>query len=168
MKKQDFIEYYEGNKASLCEQFGAYLYFLSNEIITLSTIEERVSSLGYEVERKHSRNCNSYYTIIKWEGKEIGVIDIQGFPSIEIYKGNRIKHATKFAKLEGTIEPIKGVHRILDWHDVKGKFHILAGGETIIHFLPLDLSTDTVIDFLTKVELIDKVEEFKKHELNII
>ena len=164
--KKEFIEYYEGIKARLCEKFGSYLYFLSNDIITLNTIEEKVSSLGYGVERKH--NSGIYYTTITWEEKEIGVINIQGsFPSIEVFKGNRTKHATKFAKLEGVIEPIMGIHRVLDWHEVKGKFHILAGGETIIHFLPLDISVETVIDFLTKVKMIDKVEEFKKHENGI-
>lgn len=164
MTKEDFIGRMSKIKNPLCEKYGAFLYFIASDVINISHMEKVCENMGYTTKRKRFEGDSTrIYSEIYHDDKHIGVIDNQGLPSVEIYKRNG-KHAAKISAHETIIEPIEGVHRILDWHTTKGKFHKLAGGEVVLHFLPVDITDEMMNDFLTKTKLIDKVGEFKKHE----
>jgi len=164
MTKENFMSRWNNIKNPLCEKYGVLLYFLASDVINISHMEKVCEEMGYKTKRKQFEGAPTMaFSEIYHEDKHIGNIDNQGLPSVQIYKRNG-KHATKISAHETIIEPIKGVHRILDWHTTKGKFHKLAGGEIVLHFLPVDITDEIMNDFLTKTKLIDKVEEFKKHE----
>ena len=87
-----------------------------------------------------------------------------GFPSIELLKRNK-KHAIKISKSNLVIEPIKGVHRVLEWHETEGKFHILAGGEIVLHFIPVDITIEMAQKFFEKNKITqDIIDEMKRSE----
>jgi len=161
MTKEEFLTIFNNIKNPLCDKYGGFLYFLASDVINISHMEKVCQSFGYTTNR--IRYFHSFYSEIKFNEKVIGVIDNHGLPSIKIYNKQR-KHAKIISEHENIIEGIIGVHGILDWHTTKGKFHILAGGETVLHFLPLNITDEMMIDFLTKTKLIDHVDEFKENE----
>lgn len=165
MNKQEFIERLDNIRRPLSKEFSSFLYMIASDVMNISHMEKQVESLGYTTKReRYPGNGYMIYSTILWEGKEIGVIENQGLPSIMVDKRKRAKHARKFVDLDGAIEPIKGVHRVLAWHDTEGKLHKLAGGQTVINFMPVEITREAMIDFLTKTKLIDKVDEFKEGE----
>jgi len=126
----------------VCERYGAQLYFLLVNVLNVSMIEGLVESKGYATERK----TTSYdaYSKIKRDGKVIGIIECRvGWPTIEIlkFRGNK-KVAKDLATLDRVIEPIRGYHRILDWHEVEGKMQKLAGGQIILNLLSHEMPDD--------------------------
>ena len=126
----------------VCERYGAQLYFLLVNVLNVSMIEGLVESKGYITERK-ATNYDAY-SEIKRDEKVIGVITCTvGWPTIEIFKfrGNK-KVAKDLATLDRVIEPVKGYHRILDWHEVKGKMQKLAGGQIILNLLSHEMPDD--------------------------
>jgi hypothetical protein len=60
------------------------------------------------------------------------------------------------------IKPIEGIHRILDWHSVKGKMHCLLGGQTVLHLMPAELTDELMQEWITKLELQPLVDKTKK------
>ncbi len=89
------------------------------------------------------------FSLILFEGKEVGFIDLQGFPSIQLHKRKR-KFAKKF-KTDLLIKPIKGVHRVLDWHTVSGYEHRLAGGQTVLHGTPSVFTKELMDEWIIKL-----------------
>lgn len=163
MTKEEFLTRFNNIKNPLCDKYGGFLYFLASDVLNISHMEKVCQSYGYTTNRVRY-GSGSFYSEIKYNEKIIGAIENQGgFPSIEIYNRQR-KHAKIISENETVIKGIKGVHGILDWHTTKGKFHILAGGQTVLHFLPLDITDEMMIDFLTKTKLINHVDEFKEKE----
>jgi len=164
MNKEEFIKYNNDIKDTLFEKYGAYLGFLALDVFNINHMEKACEEVGFKTVRKpYQGDPRVFYSEIYDNDKLIGNISNQGLPSIELYRRCR-KYAKLLEKREDIIEPINGIHRILEWHTVKGKCHNLAGGETVLHFLPVEISDDDMIDFLTKTNMIDKVEEFKNFE----
>ena len=136
------IARHEEIRDRVMERYGDQLYFVLVNVLNVSMIEELVQSKGYATERKMS----SYdaYSEIKQDGKVIGIIECRaGWPSIEVlkFKGNK-KVAKDLAILDRVIEPVKGYHRILDWHEVEGKMQKLAGGQIILNILSSEMPND--------------------------
>ena len=145
MLKQDFLKEHNKHSDSIIEEFGNFIYFMSTEVISLSVIEKEIESIGYTTKRITDTGVLTLYTEVYFENKLIGILSISGtFPEINVLKRNR-KHARAIAQLLSAIEPVKGVHRILDWHDIKEeKLHCLANGSTIVHFKKPEISVDSV------------------------
>jgi hypothetical protein len=160
MTKDEFMSYVDGIKNPLYTKYGAFLWYLANDVLTIGYLETICENMGFTTERAQLPETYTVYSKLLKDGKEIGIISNQGFPTIELYNRCR-KYSKLIVKSKETIEPIKGVHRVLEWHTVKGKLHILAGGQTVIHFLPLNITDDEMVKFLTKTKLIDKVNDFK-------
>jgi hypothetical protein len=159
MTSEEFILKYNRWKDPLIKEYGEYLYFLASDVV-IYEIEAKVENLGYKTVRKKI-HTNTFSDIL-FDGKVIGTIENVGLPTIMVNRGFRTEHARKFSKLDGVIEPIQGVHRILEWHEVEGKLHKLAGGETIINFMPYEISLEYMRKFSVNMKLIDKVEDFKQ------
>ena len=160
MTKEEFLVYNDSIKTPHCAKYGAFLWFLANDILTINHIENICEKMGFTTERVRIPQTYSVYAKLFKDGKEIGTISNQGLPTIELYNRCR-KYSKLIVKSKETIEPIEGVHRVLAWHTVKGKLHILAKGQTVIHFLPLNITDEDMVDFLTKSDLIDKIEKLK-------
>ena len=161
MNKKEFIDRWDAIKNPLCDKYGGFLFFLASDVFNISHMEKVCQSYGYKTERKkYPSGGYSFYSEITFNGKVIGVIDNQGFPSVELYK-RQMKHAKIISEHESVIEAIEGVHRVLSWHETTGRFHKLAGGEVVLHFLPVDITDEKMVKFLTDAKLIDRVEEFK-------
>ena len=155
LTSEQFMDRYNEIKKPIVDHFGAYLYFLSSNVLNLNELEKMVEKQGFETERKqYQDNSMSFYTDIKRNGKIVGNISVQVFPSIEWYKGSQ-KYAKLFVDEPLCIKPLPGVHRVLDWHTKRGKFHVLAGGQTVLHFLPFELTVDTVTTFLNRIGITD-------------
>lgn len=66
----------------------------------------------------------------------------------------------KFIKY--AIEPIIGVHSILEWYDIKEKkMHCLSGGQTVLHFLFIDITNEEIYNFIKDMKLEPVVEHSK-------
>lgn len=74
------------------------------------------------------------------------------------------KYAEKIKNNTIFIKPIKGCHRILDWHKVRGKLHCLAGGQTILHTIPIEIPDDKIQKFIKEKKLEDLVDENKNEK----
>lgn len=163
MTKEEFIKRDGDIKKPVIEKYGSFLYFLIADVLNIGRMEKVVEAAGFKTKRVNLPNQFTCYSEILCDDKVIGVISNQGLPSVEFYKRKR-KYCQLIEDNPAIIEPIKGVHRILDWHTVKGKQHRLAGGETILHFLPVEMPEDLIQDLLTKTGLINKVDEFQETE----
>lgn len=135
-------------------------------VLGLSKIEKLVEAKGFTTNRISIDR--SAYTEIHFNNKIVGIIEATGnFPTVTFDKGCR-KHAEKFLKDDDVIAPIKGIHRILDWHDVKKeKMHCLAGGQTVLHFKPFDFSVEYVGKFLKDTKLDSVIEKSKSQKVSI-
>jgi hypothetical protein len=163
-RKEEFMKRFDDIKNPLIEKYGLFLYFLAEDVLNISHMEKQCEAVGYRTNRlKFEHSYSIYSEIFDGSGKLIGVISNQGLPSIEFYKRKR-KFAEPLKNHVDVIKPIKGVHRILDWHTVRGKYHCLAGGETVLHFMPLNITDEDMQKFLSKTNLLDKVEKFKEDE----
>lgn len=167
MTLEEYITYTDEIADRHIKNYGAYLYFLATDVITVSNLEKLVEEKGYSVERKTYGEHNTFiYSIISINGKEVGTISNQGSPEIMFYKRCR-KYCHDFIDMDEVIEPIKGVHRVLDWHSIKKKkMHCLAGGETVLHFMPYNISNEVMADFLNKTGLDVMIEKSKSIDLN--
>ena len=127
-------------------------YFLVSDVIHINKLEALVEKYGFAVERqdKDYLTTNVLWSKVLFENKIVGHIDLQGFPSIEFYKRKR-KLAALVAKDDMVIAPIEGIHRILDWHTVKNKMHCLAGGETVLHVLPEEMTEEIMVEWVVKL-----------------
>jgi len=163
MTKEEFIERFDNMAGHLIDKYSLYLYYLMTEVLNICAMEKLVEGHGLSTKRAAFPNSTSFYSTIMDGDIVVGCITCQGFPAIEFYKRKR-KYAKEISKHLEIIKPIKGVHRILDWHTVRGKYHCLAGGETVLHFLPLEITDEMAIKFLTDIKMIDKIDEFKKQE----
>jgi len=134
-------------------------YFLVKEVLNINKCEKIVEQYGFTVKRitEHYLSQGILYSEVYFDNKLVATIDLQGFPSIEFHKRKR-----KFAKMieadEDVIVPIPTIHRILDWHDVKGKMHCLAGGETVMHVLPVEITEELLIEQIKLLHLEPLIE----------
>ncbi len=162
MTKEEFIEKNNNIKNTIIEKYGDMAYYVISDIFNVGFMEDICIELGYTVTR-----CNIDFTIYSKlfdeNGEEIGVISNQGTPSIEIYKRLK-KHAIKISKNINVIKPIEGIHRILDWHTVEGKLHKLAGGEIVLHFIPLEISDDDIKEFNEKTKILELLKKMEKND----
>lgn len=143
MTKEEFRNKY-GFNFKLADKYG-FIYLTIDAIVTINRLEKLVEAAGFTVKRitKYFNINGVLYSEIYYNEKIVGTIDLQGFPSIIFDKGKR-KLASLIEENELVIPPIKGVHRILEWHTVKGKRHCLAGGETVLHCLPTEMTEDFI------------------------
>ena len=127
-------------------------YFLVSDVIHINKLETLVEKYGFTVERQDKDYLTSHvlWSKVLFEDKIVGHIDLQGFPSIEFHKRKR-KLAAIVVKDDMVIAPIEGIHRILDWHTVKGKMHCLVGGETVLHVLPDEMTEEVMTEWIEKL-----------------
>ena len=162
MTKKEFIKAIDKHKKALHSAFGSYLTMLAKDVMNISKIEEDIEAIpGYTTER--FANHGMPYSKIFFNKKDIGTIDLQGFPTIMLRKRNK-KHAIVLMELPGVIEPIDGIHRVLAWHTVEGKMHKLAGGEIVLNFMPREFTVKQIEKFLKDTKLYPCIEDFKKRE----
>lgn len=161
MTKEEFMTRHEEFKNRLCEKYGAFLYFLATDILNINYAEKICQIAGFTTERKGE--LGNVYSLLKYNDEVIGSIYLREFPLIELFKRKR-KFAKKLQSHPDIIAPIEGIHGVLEWHTVKGKLHCLAGGETVLHLIPLNITNEMMDEFLTKTNLIDQVEEFKSKD----
>ena len=150
-------------KATLMDKYGL-AYFVVNDVININNAEDLATKYGFTVERQTDDYATRYFLWSKifFEGKLVGHIDLQGFPSMEFLKRKRKLVAnSKIAEDALVIKPIQGIHRILDWHSVKGKMHCLAGGQTVLHLMPAELTDELMQEWITKLELQPLVDKTK-------
>lgn len=166
MTKEEYINHYDEIRNTLFEKYGKFFGYLIIDVFNILHMEKACEEVGLTTKRSHyNKESFQFYSEIYDKEKLIGIISNQGTPEIQFL--NRCRKYTKLIERRNDIiEPIDGVHRVLRWHTVKGKYHILAGGETVLHFLPVKITDEDAIDFLTEKNLIDKVEEMKKIEKN--
>jgi len=166
MTKEEYITYTDEIADRLVKDYGTYLYFLAAEVLSVGYLEKLVEKKGYTCERKtYGKHSLSIYSTISINGKEVGRISNQGAPEIMFYKRCR-KYCHDFIDMDEVIEPIKGVHRVLDWHTVqKKKMHCLAGGETVLHFMPYNISDEVMAKFITETGLHELIEWSKSIDL---
>lgn len=151
------------SRTYLQDKFGL-AYYLVSDVININKAEELVTKYGYTVERQTDDYVSRYFLWSKvfYDGKLVGAIDLQGFPSIEFSKRTRkIITNSNITQDDLVIKPIIGIHRILDWHTVKGKMHCLAGGETILHLMPTELTDELIQEWVEKLDLQPIVEKTK-------
>lgn len=149
-------------KPTLVDKYGL-AYFVVNDVININNAEELATKYGFTVERQTEDYATRYFLWSKifFEGKLVGHIDLQGFPSMEFIKYKRkIVTNSKITEDAMVIKPIEGIHRILDWHTVKGKMHCLAGGQTVLHLLPADITDEIIQEWINKLELQPLVDEY--------
>jgi hypothetical protein len=152
------------HKTTLIDKYGL-VYFVVNDVININNAEELATKHGFEVERQTDDYTTRYFLWSKifFEGKLVGHIDLQGFPSMEFLKSKRkIVTNSKIAEDAMVIKPIEGIHRILDWHTVKSKMHCLAGGQTVLHLMPVELTEELMQEWITKLQLQPLVDKTKK------
>lgn len=161
MTKEDFSNRNKSIREPLVEKYGSFLYLLANDIFNIKAMEKVCEKNGLVTKRKQKNYSIS--SEVYFDGILAGSITNQGLPTIEFQKGKR-KFAKLVAKDENIVAPIQGCHTILESHTVTGKLHCLSGGETLLHYLPVDITDDMMIDFLIEMTLTDKVESLKKSE----
>lgn len=108
----------------------------------LLKIEERLNPIikhfGWVcVRKKHP--TNSLYGEIEKNGKIVGYYSYDPWPSVVLlpFLKGRSEVTDKLIQLDA-VKPIKGVHRILDWHYLikNGYIQKLAKEQWVIHFVP--------------------------------
>lgn len=165
MTKQHLLKRHDEIKIRVCEKYGTRLYFLISNIFNVSKLENLVESFGYQTKRKNQGH--DIFSEIYENEKLIGIIESRvGWPTIEIFKfkGNK-KIARKLAQSDIIIEPVKGFHRILDWHDVDGKLQILGGGQIILNAISDLLDMDMCDKFLQDIKITQEmIDNFKRSE----
>ena len=132
-----------------------FVYLLINDIININNAEELIIKYGFTVKRV--TECfpkDRFYSEIFSNNKLVGFIDLQGFPHI-IFEPRKRKLiiVSKIMNDELIIKPINGIHRILDWHNVKNKMHCLAGGQTILHLAPIVLTEEIIKEYIKRLQL---------------
>ena len=163
MTNEDFSDRLKSIRTPLVEKYGSFLYLLANDIFNIKAMEKVCEKNGLVTKRKQKNYSIS--SEIYFDGKLSGSITNQGAPIIEFQKGRR-RFAKLVAKDENIVAPIQGCHSILESHTVTGKLHCLSGGETLLHYLPVDITDDMMIDFLIEMNLTDRVESLKESEKN--
>ncbi len=160
MNKQEFLKINDSQQKRISEKYGVFMYFMISNLFNVNTLSKIVEEKGYKTERITIHG--TAYDEIYHNNKRIGRIECVGsYPQIIFEKRCR-QHAKKFA--EYAITPIKGVHRILDWHDVKeNKLHCLARGETVLHFQSPDISNEKIDKFIKDL----KLESIVEYSLNL-
>lgn len=121
------------------------------------------------MKRIKNEHHHSAHTEVYFNDKQIAYVEIMGnFPSITFEKGYR-KHAMNFIAEDYVIAPIVGVHRILDWHEVKkGKMHCLAAGQTVLHLKPFNFTVSEVGAWLQETGLEKMIEKSKETTPNAL
>lgn len=161
MNSKEYLYLLDIQKERISEKYGNFMYYLISNIFNINSISKTIETVsGYKTERVIVDNIA--FDDILYNNKIIGKIECIGsFPNIVFQKGCRY-HAKKFIKY--AIEPIIGLHRILEWHDIREKkMHCLAGGQTVLHFLPLDITNEEIDNFIKKLKLEPLVEESLKN-----
>lgn len=164
MTKENYINFIKTDQKNISEKYGMLMYFILTNVFNVNSISKIVEEKGYRTERIVLHN--TAFDDIYFNNKVIGRIECTGaFPRIMFYKRNR-KHARVF--MQHAIEPIEGVHSVLSWHSVKEKkMHCLAGGETVLHFMPITLTDEQIDSFIKEMKIEPLVEHSKKSSYNI-
>ena len=151
-------------KIKLIEKYSI-VYFLVRDVLNINKCEDIIKEFGFTVKRitKDYKDRGILYSEVFYNEKEVACIDLQGFPTIMFHKRQR-----KLAKLiinhTDVIAPIPGIHRILEWHSVKNKkLQCLAGGQTIMHILPVELTEEILDDEIKKLKLEPLMKEYGKN-----
>lgn len=160
MTKDEFINRYETNRDMIInhfdkkddEHYSYMIYMMASMIFNITYMEELVEKLGYTTKRRQLSDKWTCVSDIYHNDEQIGVISCLVYPEIMMYKGHK-GISKEISKDVNALVPIEGHHRILDWHDVEDKLHLLAGGEIVIHFLPLELSIEKVEKFVNNTKL---------------
>ena len=156
MTAEDFKSKFGMSKTkALMDKYGL-VYFIVKDVIDINNAEDLAEKYGFTVERQTEDYSTRYFlwTKIFFEGKLVGHIDLQGFPSMEFMKRKRKLVAnSKITDDALVIKPINGIHRVLDWHKVKGKMQCLAGGQTVLHLMPTELTDELIQEWIIKLEL---------------
>jgi len=161
LTKEEYIARQDMIHNPIIEKYGLIIHYLLADVFNISAMEKICENLGYTTVRvKYEMDKFSFYSQLYFGKKLIGTISNQGLPSIELYKRNK-KHAAIISKDDKFITPIKGIHRVLDWHEVQGKYHILANNEIVLHFLPVVIDEEMITEFLNKTGLSKDVKHLK-------
>lgn len=149
MTKEELIKEHDENRRMLVKKYGAYWYFISQDVLTLIKLEKMFENKGYVTKRKQFESMFRFYADIYNGDKCIASIqNIGTYPAIEFFEGCK-EYAKEFVNEECIIAPIPGIHRVLDWHEVEEeKYHMLAGGQTILHVKPFVFTCEEVDEFL--------------------
>lgn len=164
MTKEEFLTKTESNRKALVDEFGAFVYFLATCVMSLSKVEQFIEAKGFTTKRVPSgTSALEVYTQVRFDGKYVADIRSTGnFTTINFHNHCR-KFAEKLVRENWVMAPIKDVHRILDWHDIKkDKMQCLAGGETVLHVEPFLFTVDQVQKFVVDMNLEEVVLETKK------
>jgi hypothetical protein len=156
MKKEEFLKIYYDNNELISKKTSQYFYNIIHNIFNINNLREYVESKGYTTKRC-TVNMEAYDEIY-FGDKNIGYIKCSIFPEIYLNKGCR-RHGKGLS--EKAIAPIVGVHRVLEWHDIKQKLHCLAGGQTVLYFNEVEISDEEIDDFVTVCKLGDIIEKTK-------
>src|ERR1043165_7589643 len=109
-------------KRDLMAKYGL-AYLIVDAIVNINRCEAMLEERGFTVRRVTEHfDRGLLYSVVLMNGVEVGQIDLQGFPSVEFVKGKR-HVAALIEDCDLVIAPIPTIHRILDWHTVKGKMH---------------------------------------------
>jgi hypothetical protein len=161
MTKEEYMKKHDEIRNAIVEKYGDFMYFMIVGLFDIIELEKICEEQGWITKRKNFTDSYQIYSVIYDGDTVIGHIESIGFPSIEFCKKKR-KYAEKIKNNPIFIKPIIGLHRVLDWHTVRGKFHCLAGGQTILHSIPIEISDDKIQDFIIRKNLGDLVEKTKK------
>ncbi len=136
-------------------------YLIVSAIANIVRCEKILTDLGFTVERntEHFNTIGILFSKVFWNGEEVGSIDIQGFPAIEFNKKKR-HLAARLEDSEFVIAPIKGIHRVLDWHTTSGKMHKLAGGQTVMHVEPVWFTEESFQEWVEELKLQPIVDHY--------
>ena len=153
MEREESSKLY-GLKPDLIKKYGIHAYLLIQNIIDINNAEKLLENSGFTVKRITDKYIKTglMFSEIYYQDKLVGEIDLQGFPSIMFYKRKR-KLVSLIKENDLIMKPIKGVHRILDWHTVKGNMHCLAGGETVLHCIPTIMTEELIEEWIIKLKI---------------
>lgn len=149
-----------GLKSDLLTKYKM-VYLIVRDLMNIIRCEEILEAKGFTVQRVTNKFLAEgiLYSLVYYQGQEVGVIDLQGFPSIYFYKRCR-QYAKLLAADPLIIAPIPTIHRILGWHKVTGKLHCLAGGETVCHVLPISVTTAIMEERILTLKLQPLVDHY--------
>jgi hypothetical protein len=153
VNKIEFLEKVESQRERIHKRYGSFMYYFIVDLFNINYISQLIeTNKDYKTVRISSRLSMVSYDEIYYQDNLIGTVRCMGsFPEVTFYKNYR-KHALKFK--EHAIAPIMGVHRVLEWHEIKSeKLHCLAGGETILHFMPIEINNKKIDSFIKENKL---------------
>jgi hypothetical protein len=164
MTKDEFYEQHNEIRDRVTEKYGSALYYLANSVINNSKIEQVLEAeFGLSCVRESIGTFMAISQIYDGE-THIGCISngCIGFPEVLFYGHDRMDLVKEISKNDLFIKPTKGIHRILEWHDVEDKLQVLAN-DVVIYSQPCDLSNKDCENILKEIPQ-DLIDDLKKQE----